>query len=152
MRFNRLFFGGKFAPYLAVQGHARATELMLGNPKDTSNPFQWDKTHLNYPFSKNYDPSLPRIMKLRKDGNLAAGCPTYMDDGRPTGSTKGIAESAARRLSSYTNYLGEQDAARKRHPCLLPQEVGPGSCSIAHLMIRLWLYFTRNGESFGRKC
>ena len=118
-RFQRLMFGGKSSPYLAVQGHARGMELTMGNHADPKNPFQWARVLQNYPFSKTYDPSLPRVMKIRDDGNLASEAPTFIDDGRSTGSTKETAEAAAHALSCGTNKLGEQDAARKRRPVSL---------------------------------
>lgn len=66
MRMQRLMFGGKSSPYQAVQGHTRGKELTLGDRKDGTNPFQWMTVHENYPFSKTYDPSLPRLMRIRE--------------------------------------------------------------------------------------
>ena len=60
MRFNLLMFGGRPCPYVAVQGHARAMEIAHGNRTDQENPLHWISVVENYPFTKNYDPSLPR--------------------------------------------------------------------------------------------
>ena len=64
MRFQRLLFGGNPCPYLAVQGHARCMELIVGDPYDPTNPLHWSSVIENYPFSMNYDPSMPRVIKV----------------------------------------------------------------------------------------
>ena len=74
-------------------------------------------------------------MKIRKDGNLAAGAPTFIDDGRSTGPSKEIAEAAAHQLSSRINSLGEQDASRKRRPVSLTPGAWTGKllhCNLPH--------------------
>ena len=118
-RFQRLLFGCKASPIQSARGHARALEIIHGDPSDPSNAFQWETIAENYPFTLGYNPSLPRIMKLRKDGDLASGSPTYVDDGRPVGSTNKNAKAAARQLCAGVNYLGEQDSSRKRRPVSL---------------------------------
>ena len=115
-RFSRLMFGGTPCPYLAVQGHARAMELAIGDHKDPSNPLHWIDAIGNFPFTKNYDPSLPRIIKLRKDGEMAAGTSAFVDDGRTAGVSEKICDAATHRFCTRINYLGEQSAARKRRP------------------------------------
>ena len=81
-RCSRLMFGAKPAPYGAVQMHVRALEIIQGDRHDPKNAFQWDHVAVNWPFERDYDPSLPRVMRIRKDGNIASNVPTYMDDGR----------------------------------------------------------------------
>jgi len=61
-----------------------------------------------------YDPSKPWVSKVRDDGQLAADVVGYVDDFRPSGPSKHEAWFASRRASSYLNYLGIQDASRKR--------------------------------------
>ncbi len=39
--------------------------------------------HLNLPGSRWYDPSMPRVMLLRKDGELAMREANYVDDIHP---------------------------------------------------------------------
>ena len=116
MRFNRLLFGGKPCPYLAVQGHARAMELAIGDLRDPSNPLGWVRAVGNFPFQKNYDPSLPRIIRIRQDGEMAAGTSAFVDDGRTAGVTDTICDQATHRFCTRINYLGEQNASRKRRP------------------------------------
>jgi hypothetical protein len=119
MRFQRLLFGGAPCPYMAVQGHARAMELVLGDHKDPSNPLHWMSTITNWPFTVGYDPSLPRIVRVRDDGEMAAWSPAFVDDGRTAGVTRKICHAAAHRVSTRVNYLGEQNASRKRRPTSL---------------------------------
>jgi hypothetical protein len=116
MRFNRLLFGGRPCPYLAVQGHARAMELVLGNHEDPANPLHWVRTITNWPYDLHCDPSMPRIIRVCADGEMAAGSPAFVDDGRTAGVTREICHSAAHRVSTYVNFLGEQNASRKRRP------------------------------------
>ena len=116
MRFCRLMFGGTPCPYIAVQGHARAMELAIGNHKDPRNPLHWTDAIGNFPFDKDYDPSLPRVIKVRSDGDMAAGTPAFVDDGRTTGVSETICDEATHRFCTRINYLGEQNASRKRRP------------------------------------
>eukprot|EP00956_Cyclotella_meneghiniana_P033673 scaffold98222_cov35-Cyclotella_meneghiniana.AAC.2 len=116
MRFSRLLFGGRPCPYLAVQGHARAIELITGNIADASNPLGWTQVITNWPFDFGYDPSMPRVIRVRRDGEMAPGYPAFVDDGRISGVSKEICDSATHRFCTKVNYLGEQNASRKRRP------------------------------------
>jgi hypothetical protein len=51
---------------------------------------------------------------VHEDGRLAADLFTFVDDLRPTGPGEKECRLAARRLVSMLNWLGIQDAARKR--------------------------------------
>jgi hypothetical protein len=75
-----LNFGCLANPYLATQGEERIMELAQGDPKDENNPFQYDYCWLNLPTAKNYDPSMPRVMLLTKDGELTTRRVTFIDD------------------------------------------------------------------------
>ena len=116
MRFCRLLFGGRPCPFLAVQGHARAIELAVGDHKDPANPLHWADAIGNFPFDQNYDPSLPRIIRVRHDGEMAAATPAFVDDGRIAGVSEQICDAATHRFCTRINYLGEQNASRKRRP------------------------------------
>jgi hypothetical protein len=54
--------------YALVQGALQAKHLVLRDPTDDENPFQWDHIEENLPCAPDYDPSLTWIMKRRKDG------------------------------------------------------------------------------------
>jgi hypothetical protein len=104
------------SPYIACQGMGFAEEVIRGNRLDPNNVFRWKRVHLNLPGSEGYDPSRPWVSKTRDDDprNLAAGLFTFVDDLRPWGPTKAEAWRAACRAASILNWLGLQDAARKR--------------------------------------
>lgn len=114
VRWARPPMGTKTAPYQACQQGLRAKRLMLGDPSDLNNPFQWDTVTENYPGSPNYDPSLPWVFKSRADGQLAADLQEYVDDLRETGPTREIAWQAGAQVGKTGARLGVQLAPRKK--------------------------------------
>ena len=102
------------SPYCSVQACTVAKHKVLGDPKDPSNPFAWDQIKLNLPASENYDASKPWIMKLKKDGKLAAAVSGYVDDFRIVAGDKNAAWECSSRFAKKLCWLGIQDAARKR--------------------------------------
>jgi len=119
-----LNFGCVCSPYVATQGQERIMELCEGNPSDASNPFQYSECWLNLPGSLTYDPSMPRVILLRTDGEMATKRVTFVDDihGASRGTDEDPAREASRRLAGKMNYYGNQDAARKRGPpTLIPR-------------------------------
>ena len=113
-RWTRLTMGSKPSPYFSVQTILWGLELIIGDIADVSNPYHYCKVVLNLPGSKDYDPTLPWLMKVRYDGKIACEILIYVDDGRVVGSTYELCWEATRRATSVLNYLGIQDAARKR--------------------------------------
>jgi hypothetical protein len=102
-----------------------AEEVICGNKDDPNNIFRWKQVSLNLPESEGYDPKRPwGVSKVRSDDptDLAAGFLTFVDDLRPCGPSKQEAWLAARRAASILNWLGIQDAARKRRD--ISQEPG----------------------------
>ena len=69
---------------------------------------------MNLPGSKDYDPTLPWVSLLREDGTIACNLFRFVDDLRPTGPGRWETWKAGRRVASLLNWLGIQDAARKR--------------------------------------
>ena len=120
LRFTGLPFGGRPCPFNACQGQARILELCEGDRHEETNPFQWECVRLNLPTSKTWDPSMPRVMKLRKDGELATAQSSYVDDirGAARDSPDLLPRSweAARRLKRRMNYFGNQADERKFRP------------------------------------
>jgi hypothetical protein len=116
MRWNRLVFGWQSSPYLALRMLARAIELAKGAPNETGSAFAWHAVKLNLPGSADYDPGIPRVVKLREDGTPATELVVFFDDGRVIGATERHAGEGIRQLTSRLQRLGNQDAARKRRP------------------------------------
>ena len=109
--------GFKPPPYQAVQGILFCEEFILGNKDSQDNPFFWDALVLNLPGSEAYDSSMPWVYKWISDiRRIAADTNIYVDDRRTTGPTRSETWRATRTAGDQTNYLGIQDAARKRYP------------------------------------
>ena len=97
-----------------------------------------------------YDPSMPQMIQVRKDGDMAPGIPAFMDDGRITGSltlfAKGQLIGSAPKLIQLVNRM----------------QVGSAGTCPAHLVLGLEKCFgqmsptlakessRRNGESTTR--
>jgi hypothetical protein len=113
-RWTRCAMGLKPSPYQTTQAMLFAEDVIRGDPKDENNVFRWDNVRLNLPGSPKYDPTLPWVFKVRKDGTPAADFFFYVDDNRTTGNTEREAWLAARRVASVCSFLGVQDASRKR--------------------------------------
>lgn len=106
--------GTRPAPYQACQQGLRAKRLILGDPDDPLNAFQWSDVVENYPGSPDYDPSLPWIFKVRGDGSLAADLQQYVDDLRENAPTRELAWQASARVAKIGGWLGVQIAPRKK--------------------------------------
>ena len=123
MRYCVLHFGGKNSPYQACQGQARILELAKGEPDDPHSRFQWKRVHLNLPTMKSWDPSLPRVLLLRADGELATQQVDYVDDIHPVSRGRDVttAEMDAKYLKSRMNSFGNQaDDKKYRRPTCQP--------------------------------
>ena len=83
-------------------------EMAEGDPTDPSNPFRYSTCHLNLPTSKEYDPSMPRVLLLREDGELATRRVTFVDDihGGDRGRLPSDVREAPRVLACKMNYYG----------------------------------------------
>jgi hypothetical protein len=107
--------GIRSSPYECVQAITLAEEIILGDPTNPNNIFGWDLIRLNLPGSDEYDPSLPRVSKIRSsDGRLAADLFIFVDNIRTRGKDQLTAWLASRRAASTLSYLGIQDASQKR--------------------------------------
>jgi len=130
VRWARNAMGLRPSPYTCVKFILLGHEVIMGNPNDPENVFQWLSIRLNLPGDPLYDPSVPWVSKVRKDGAIAADLKTYVDDERPSGPTELDAWHAAQRASSIQGMLGIQDAARKRRPPSM--EPGAWAGSVCH--------------------
>ena len=110
--------GFKSSPYNSIKmALVVIEEVVLGDRRDTSNPYQWDRVRLNLPGTAGYDPSKTWIAKMRIDGLMASVLFTFVDDERVAGPTRELTYQASSRLAQIQAYLGVQDAARKVGEC-----------------------------------
>ena len=114
--------GLRCSPYNAVRSFVWCEDFIWGNPDDKGNVFGYNEYVLNLPGMKSYDPSLPKGYKWNADtGHLPPNFEVYIDDIRICGYTLRECVKAARRIASWCNYLGIQDAPRKRRfPSRIP--------------------------------
>jgi hypothetical protein len=118
---DRPAMGLTSSPYQAVQTVTRAKRVMLGDPRERTNPFRWNSVVVNAPGNPDYDPRMPWMYKLREDGTLASDLHTYIDDNRVTACNIDEAWAASSQIAKVCALLGMQDAARKRRaPCAEP--------------------------------
>ena len=116
-RWERTLMGFRSSPYVCTQTFAWGDAVIRGDRKDLDNPLRWDKVVMNLPGSEDYDPSMPWVYKWDSvNGRLASDFACYIDDIRGLGGTERVCRAATRRVASYVNYLGQQDAPRKRRP------------------------------------
>jgi hypothetical protein len=109
--------GMKPSPYNAVRYFYLAEEFARGNPSDPKNALRYDRVKLNLPGSKDFDPTLPMTMKWNDaTDQLAGDVITFVDDLRASGFDSENAWAVARQVAARLQYLGIQDAARKRRP------------------------------------
>ena len=116
-RWERCMMGFRSSPYNAVKACTWSEEIIRGNNMDESSPFHWDVVVLNLPGMKTYNPILPWVYKWNTKLECIAGeIFIYVDDIRPTGKDDSHCERVCHRTASRSNYLGQQDAPRKRRP------------------------------------
>jgi hypothetical protein len=79
---------------------------------------RWDEIKLNLPGDPEYNPSKPRVMKWnRLITRIAGDIVGFIDDLRATGHSREYAWAvASRQVMARLQYLGIQDAPRKRRP------------------------------------
>jgi hypothetical protein len=109
-------------------GHAK--EFIMGDPNYEQNVYQWKEVRLNLPGSSDYDPSLAWVAKVREDGLVAEDLFIYMDDLSPTGTDIEERWRASRKATCVCNYLGIQDAPRKRRE--VSRSPGPWADSMVY--------------------
>jgi hypothetical protein len=78
---------------------------------------RWDNVKLNLPGDPTIDPSKPRVMKWDQlITNIAGDVVAFVDDLRASGHTIEQTWAVGRQIVSRLQYLGLQDAPRKRKP------------------------------------
>ena len=119
---TRDWMGFKSSPYWAARFYYLAEEFIRGDETDPNNPLFWDSLSLNLLGDPGYNAAYPNVIKLNSIQNLLAGdIKAYVDDLRTTGHTMEQSWEVARQVASRFQYLGIQDAPRKRRvdngPC-----------------------------------
>ena len=131
LRWNRCGMGFTFSPFIAVRGHSVGMEHIIGNRRDTGNPFHWSSVILNYPGTPSYDPTMPRVYKWNDVAKAIAGDQkTYVDDTRAIGHNRNNCNSLMHQTESGMSYYGMQDASRKRRPIGQRQGAWAGSKTV----------------------
>ena len=114
-QFNRDFMGFRPSPEWSCRFYYLAEEFARGNELEDSNPLYWDKVVINVLGNSDFNPAFPNLMKLDSRNNRIAGdIRAYVDDLRTVGYNLEQAWAIARRIASHLQYLGIQDAPRKR--------------------------------------
>jgi hypothetical protein len=116
LRWERCLMGLRSSPFNACKAMGWADDIIRGHHLDDKNILRWDRFVLNLPGMKNYNPSLPRGYKWNDAAQCIAGnFEHYVDDIRTSHATEEGCVLVSRKIASTCNYLGIQDAARKRH-------------------------------------
>lgn len=116
MRWERSLMGVKSSPFNCVRVYLFGEDVIKGDHRAIGNPFRWDKVVDNLPGTVNYDPGRPWIYKYdTMTESMANFVVSYVDDLR-TGSQQGKKECdhTTHTMAAGLNYLGKQDATRKR--------------------------------------
>jgi len=117
VRWERNWMGTLPSPYMSIRFFYWAEDFVRGKRTDPANALAWDKVKLNCPGSDGFDPTAARVMKWRSDvERVANDIITFVDDVRASGWSAEEAWQVSRQLASRLQYLGIQDAPRKRRP------------------------------------
>ena len=112
---HRMAMGMRPSPWVTIRLLMWMMEVVVGDRKETSNPFRWDCIRLNLPGDENYDSTMPRVYKWNELSNaIACECKFFCDDFRIIGPTFKATREATHQLETTMAYLGVQDATRKR--------------------------------------
>ncbi len=105
--------GFRSSPYNSIRIYLIAEEVIQGDRRDPTNPFQWNTIRLNLPGTKEYKPSDAWLSKRRTNGSLASDFVCFVDDLRVTGQGREQVIEAGHAISTREAWLGIQDALRK---------------------------------------
>ena len=114
-RWERTLMGLRPSPHICTQTFSWAEDVIRGNRLDPANPLAWDTVVLNLPGDKYYDPERPWVYRFNSvTKQMANFFGTYIDDIRTGGPSEDDCHATSHRVASIINYLGMQDAPRKR--------------------------------------
>ena len=60
--------GLRSSPYICARAFAWCEEIIGGNRNDPNSPLQWEKVMSNLSGVNLYDPSMPLVYRLRRNG------------------------------------------------------------------------------------
>jgi hypothetical protein len=115
LHWSRTYLGSRTNPYNAVLFYYLAEEFIQGNVLDRANPFYWDKIILNLPGCSTFDPTTPKVIKWDLYW-IACELVVLLDDLRGSGPMVEATWALSRTVASRIQYLGIQEASRKRRP------------------------------------
>jgi hypothetical protein len=121
-------------------------EERLGLDGKELNPFQWMQINLNLPGTREYNPCMSWISKMRSDGHVACDIFAFVDDERVTGPDKELTWQATHALTNKQSYLRIQDAGRKARPC--SKQPGAWAGAIIHVLALLGLCVLTSAEKW----
>ena len=114
---GRMFMGMSPSPFNSVRHYYWADEFFRGDPREPGSPFRYDRVIFNLPGTEDFDPSRPSVAKWDDINDCLAGdISPYIDDLRGAGMCRDHAWQTGHRAASRLQYLGMQDAPRKRRP------------------------------------
>lgn len=112
---TRCWMGFRPSPEWAARYYYLAEEFIRGDEAALDNPLRWDSIELNLLGCDDFNPALPFLFKWdAKNFRIACEILAYVDDLRIVAATLELAWQVARRVASRLQYLGIQDAPRKR--------------------------------------
>ena len=116
-RWERTLMGFRPSPYVCTQTFGWGEDLIRGDRRSLSNPLRWDSVKMNLPGDADYNPKMPWVYRWDSiNMRMASDFCCYIDDIRGIGDSERGCRAATRRVASWVNYLGQQDAPRKRRP------------------------------------
>jgi hypothetical protein len=131
-RWARCLMGFKPSPFVTTQTFGWSEEIIVGDRSDPLNPFFWDSVKLNLPGTSDYNPSMPWVYRWNsRQSQMAAFFGTYIDDIRGGGASEIDCRNTIHRTASRINYLGQQDAPRKRGQATQSPRAWAGSKCLA---------------------
>ena len=114
---GRACMGTKPSPYISVRFLLCSLETIkrIKEPHAADNLFRWDEVILNLPGMTKFDSTFPWVYKWDKSRRcVGADIQSYINDLRLAGWGEEFLQRLIRYVSSQLQWLGIQDAARKR--------------------------------------
>lgn len=115
MRWERNLMGLKSSPYNCIRTFLWSEDFIRGDREAKDNPLRWDSVVTNLPGAKDYDPTKPWIYRWDEvNQRIAASFCSYVDDIRTWAQGEDHCNDVTHTIAAKINYLGQQDAPRKR--------------------------------------